>query len=270
MDFAEQKSGNGRGTFRIAKFRRLLIIFRKDRAFPPSEFLMITETVTIDSIHGGKPIGAYLSRPDTPGNGPALIVIHEWWGLVPHIKDVADRYASQGYVTVAPDLYGGAVGTSPEEASKLSSSVTPEISKKMLDSVVSYLSSVKFVNPERIGITGFCFGGTHSFNYLCESDRIAAGVLFYATQPVRAEEKLAKITAPVLIIYGDQDYRVKQEVAREIEGKLKRLGKNAQLVIYPGCGHAFFNDQNKQAYRPEASRDAWEKTLAFFAKYLKP
>ncbi|MHB8567887.1 MAG: dienelactone hydrolase family protein [Nitrososphaerales archaeon] len=226
------------------------------------------ETVTINSSQDGKPIGAYLSRPISSSEGPAIILIHEWWGLVPHIKDVADRYASEGYVVIAPDLYSGAVASNPEEAAKLSSSVSTDSSKSMLDSIVDYLSGKDFVDSSRIGITGFCFGGTHSFNYVCESNKISAGVLFYASQPVESEEKLGKLTGPLLIFYGEQDYRVKPEQARLIEAALRKLGKNAELVIYPECGHGFFNDQNKQRYRLEEAKDAWGRTLTFFGKYL--
>lgn len=228
----------------------------------------VQESVSVSSLQAGKPIPAYVSRPSAPTSAPAVILIHEWWGLVPHTKDIANRFAARGYYAIAPDLYGGSVASTPEEAGKLSASVRPEASKSMLDSVVHHLSTQRTVDSRKIGIIGFCFGGTHAFNYVCESQRISAGVLFYATKPVTEESKLAKVQAPLLIIYGDQDQRVSTETARQIEATLRKLGKNVELKIYPGCGHAFFNDQNAHGYKPEAAKDAWEKTLSFYQKYL--
>jgi carboxymethylenebutenolidase len=220
----------------------------------------ITKGMTnIDGTKTGKKLAAYLSRPETAEKRPCVIVIHEWWGLVPHIKDVADRYASQGYVTIAPDLYGGAVTTNREEAAKLSSSVSQQSSTLMIKETLQYLERSNFAKSNRIGITGFCFGGTHSFHFACTSDKIEAGVIYYATR-IPSEELLSKASAPLLIIYGDQDHSVKPEQARQLESTLKRLGKQAELLMYPGCPHAFFNDENPQSYRREAAKDALEKS----------
>lgn len=185
-----------------------------------------------------------------------------------HIKDVTDRYASEGYVALAPDLFNGAIANSREEASKLSSSVNTQTSNRILEEALHYLRNKPYVRPDRIGITGFCFGGTHSLHFTCVSNKIAAGAIYYATR-LPSEDLLAKITAPLLIIYGDQDPSVKPEQARQLESTLKNLGKPAQLLMYPNCPHAFFNDQNPQTYRPEAAKDAWNKTLTFFENHLK-
>jgi len=222
-------------------------------------------TVVVDA--GTQKVSAYLSRPVASGPRPAVIVVHEWWGLVPHIKDVADRYAALGYVALAPDLYGGKVASEPGEAMKLSSGVSLEASGKVLDGVLSYLSRSDFVRPERIGVTGFCFGGTHSLNFACTTGKIAAAAVYYATR-IPSDDLLAKVTAPLLLVYGDQDGNVKPEQARQLEATLKRLGKDVRLLMYPGCPHAFFNDENPRAYRPEAAKDAWEKTTAFFGGHL--
>jgi carboxymethylenebutenolidase len=163
-------------------------------------------------------------------------------------------------VTVAPDLYLGALPSNPEEARKLSSAVTTQSSKKLLDSVVIYLRALDI---SKIGITGFCFGGTHAFNFACESKDLSAAVIYYATR-LPGEEMLQKISLPVLMIYGDQDQNVGPDDARKLENELKAMGKDAELLLYPGCPHAFFNEENKQNYRPEAAKDSWEKTVRFF------
>lgn len=229
-----------------------------------------------ESMHGsivsfGKDgrLSGYLSRPvNASKSSPGVIIIHEWWGLAPHIKDVADRYAAEGYVAFAPDLYGGKVATTPDFAMKLSASVTTQASAEIISEALDYLTKSNLSAPNKIGITGFCFGGTHSFNFACVAEkRIAAAAPYYATR-LPSEDQLAKIAAPLLIIYGEEDRSINPDQARKLEATLKRLGKNVQPLLYPGCPHAFFNDQNRQSYRPEAARDAWQKTLAFFKANL--
>ena len=217
----------------------------------------------IDSQDGKFP--AYVIKPsEVSSKTPGVIIIHEWWGLVPHVKEIADRYASLGYVAIAPDLYAGAPAANPDDARRLAMSVTPQNSKKMLDSTGLYL---KALDLSRIGITGFCFGGTHALNYVCESNEVAAGAIYYATR-LPTDEQLAKVSAPLLLIYGDQDHSIKPEQARKLEQTLKSLGKDAQLLMYEGAPHAFSNETNKQNYRPEAAKDAWEKTIQFFNTHL--
>jgi carboxymethylenebutenolidase len=219
--------------------------------------------IMIDSQDGKFP--AYVNKPaDATNKTPGVIIIHEWWGLVPHVKGVADKYAEQGFAAIAPDLYAGASTSNPEEARKLSASVTIQNSKKMIDSTAVYL---KALDLSRIGITGYCFGGTHAFNYVCESNEVSAGAIYYAGH-LPSDEELAKISAPLLLVYGDQDHSVKPEQARQMELTLKTLGKDAKLLLYEGAPHAFANETNKQAYRPEAAKDSWEKTILFFNTHL--
>lgn len=217
--------------------------------------------VLIDSADVKVP--AYVSKPRTvasAGKLSGVIVIHDWRGLGDFTKVVTDRYSSLGYIAIAPDLYLGSAATSPDEARKLSSKVTAQVSKKLLESTIIYL---KALDVGKIGITGFCFGGTHAFNQVCESRDISAGVIYYATK-LPEEDQLRNISSPLLIIYGDQDQIVSVNQARQLEQALKVLGKDATLLVYPGCAHAFFNEENKENYRPEAAKDAWEKTVQFF------
>ncbi|HXQ92290.1 MAG TPA: dienelactone hydrolase family protein [Nitrososphaerales archaeon] len=219
--------------------------------------------IMIDSADGKFP--AYVNKPNDVSNKTSgVIIIHEWWGLVPHVKGVADKYAAQGYVAIAPDLYSGASASAPDEARKLSTSVTTQNSKKMIDSTAVYL---KALDLSRLGITGYCFGGTHAFNYVCESKDVSAGVIYYASR-LPGDEQLAKISVPLLLVYGDQDQSVKPDQARQLELTLKTLGKNVQLLLYEGAPHAFANETNKQGYRPEATKDSWDKTILFFNTHL--
>ena len=209
-------------------------------------------------------LSGYLSRPSNETPRPAIIIIHEWWGLSPHMKDVADRYAALGYVALAPDLFGGVITTKREEAMKLSASVSPQESAEKIGSAQEYLKRSDFVKADRIGILGFCFGGMHEFHFVCGAEGIAAAAIYYPSR-VPSEDLLARIRASLLIVYGDQDASIKS--AYKLEASLKRLQKEAKLLVYPGAGHAFFND-TWQNYKQDAAKDAWEETTAFFAKYL--
>ncbi len=207
---------------------------------------------------------AYVSKPEKAGNKSGVILVHDWMGLGNFSKIVADRYASLGFATIAPDLYLGTLPNNPDEARKLSSAVSTQLSKKLLEGTLMYLRAL---DVSKVGITGFCFGGTHSFNQVCESRDISAGVIYYATR-LPSEEELKKISAPLLIIYGDQDGNVSMNKVRQLESSLKVLGKDAKVLVYPGCPHAFFNEASEENFRPDAAKDAWERTTQFFTGRL--
>jgi len=208
---------------------------------------------------------AYVSKPEkTSSKSPGIILIHDWMGLGNFTKIVADRYAMQGFVTIAPDLYVGALPKNTDEAAKLSSAVSTQFSKKLLDGTLVYLRALDI---SKVGISGFCFGGTHAFHEVCESPDLAAGVIYYATR-LPTQEQLQKISAGILIIYGDQDGNIGMDGVHQLENTLKVLRKDAKVLVYPGCPHAFFNEENKQNYRLDAAKDAWEKTVQFFTSRL--
>ena len=161
---------------------------------------------------------AYVTKPAKASNKtPGIILVHDWMGLGNFTKTVADRYAAQGYVTIAPDLYLGSLPNNPDEARKLSSAVTAPVSKKVLDGTVVYL---KALDTTKVGITGFCFGGTQTFDHICDSKELSAGVIYYATR-LPGQAQLQNIAAPLLIIYGDQDQHVSPEEAKQLESTLK-------------------------------------------------
>jgi carboxymethylenebutenolidase len=208
---------------------------------------------------------AYVTKPEKVSNkSPGVILVHDWMGLGNFTKIMADRYASLGFLTIAPDLYLGTLPSNQEEARKLSSAVSTQLSKKLLDGTLVYLRALDI---SKVGITGFCFGGTHAFHQVCESEDLSAGVIYYATR-LPSDEQLKKISSPLLIIYGDQDGNVSMTMVRQLEDSLKVLGKDTKVLVYPGCPHAFFNEESKESYRPEAAKDAWEKTTQFFTSRL--
>jgi carboxymethylenebutenolidase len=208
----------------------------------------------------------YLSRPTISTKRPLMMVIHEWWGLTDHIRSIADRYANLGYVAAVPDLFGGVVAKDRNEAMVLSQKVTPEQSSQLLTSAVDYLTRKDSVLSNKVGIHGFCFGGSHTFNFICESKRITAAVIFYASV-FPPKERMSNIACPMLIVYGDKDHAVKPDQLKELEATLKKMKKNVQVELYPDAGHAFANDTG-QNYNAEAAKKAWEATEKFLGTYL--
>jgi carboxymethylenebutenolidase len=233
---------------------------------------------------------AYVAAPAGPVRG-GLVVIHEIWGLVDHIRDVADRFARQGYLTLAPDLLSG-VGISPEvgqELLRLRASADPEeqsqlqpmMREKMaplqapeyaqwavraLRQCVDYLAAQTGVGSG-IGVVGFCFGGSYSFALAAADPRIRAAAPFYGAPP--AQSDIARIACPVLAFYGDQDTRLMDGLPHVTEA-MAAGGIDFTAQVYPGVGHAFFNDANPVTYDEESAHDAWSRTLSLLDRVLPP
>jgi carboxymethylenebutenolidase len=212
-------------------------------------------------------VAAYLATPAGPGPSPAVIVIQEWWGLNPHIKEVADRYAREGYVALAPDLYHGKVTDDPNEAGKLMGALNKDEAVKDLIAAVGHLRGMREVRADRIGVTGFCMGGSFALLLPCRTGEIRAAAPYYGEIPSEAE--LKHLACPVLYIYGDADFWITKDEVQRLEATLKKLGKAGEVKIYPGAPHGFFNDARGDVYRPREAQDAWRRTLDFFARHLR-
>jgi carboxymethylenebutenolidase len=201
---------------------------------------------------------------------PAVVMIHEWWGLNKNIKDMANELAKQGYVVLAADMYGGQVATTPDQAMQLVGSVreNPSESIANLQAAVRYLGSLENVNSSRIASLGWCFGGGQSLQLALNSEEnpLAATVLYYGN-PVIDEQELSKIKWPVLGIFGDQDDSIPVENVTKFEQALNSTGIPNEIYIYEGVGHAFANPSGDN-YAPEQTADAWNKTLAFLKKHV--
>ena len=208
----------------------------------------------------------YLSVPES-GSGPGVVVIQEWWGLVPHIKDVAERFAAAGFVALAPDLYHGDVARSPDEAGKMMMALNIAQTEKDLRGAIQYLLSHEATEGTRVGTVGFCMGGALSLYAASKNEQVGACVVFYGIHP-KVEPDLDNLRAPVLGIFAERDKSVPPAAARELEAKLKEHGKQAEMHIYPGTDHAFFNDTRPEVYDAEAAADAWRRTLEFFREHL--
>src|SRR5215467_4860308 len=214
----------------------------------------------------GKKASGYLAIPET-GKGPGVIVIQEWWGLVPHIKDVCDRFAVAGYVALAPDLYHGAVAKSPDEAGKYMMSLRIGEAEKDLRGACQFLLNHEATSGSKIGTVGFCMGGALSLYAASKNPQVGACVVFYGIHP-NVKPDLAALQAPVLGLYAERDSFVTPAVVHQLEDQLKRHGKTAELHIYPGVDHAFFNDTRPDVYDAASAHDAWRRVLDFFSKNL--
>lgn len=229
----------------------------------------IRET-TVKYLSGTVSMKAFVAAPVANGKRPAIIVIQEWWGLTDHIKDVARRFAAEGYVAIAPDLYtrlGHALTTDPAEAGKLMNTLKQEDGLKDLNATVTYIRSVPEVDRTKIGVIGFCMGGSYALLLPCVNAEIKAAVPFYGQVP-NPDTPLQKLSAPVLYFYGEDDGWITKADVQRLAAAFKKHGKVGEIKTYPGAPHAFFRDSDPSVYRPEAAKDAWERTKAFFKKHL--
>ena len=213
---------------------------------------------------GGKASG-YLALPARPG--PGVIVIQEWWGLVPHIERIADRFASEGFVALAPDLYHGRQAASSDEAGKMMMSLRIDEATRDLAGAITHLKNRPDVTGSRIGTVGFCMGGALSLYAACRNSDVGACVVFYGGHP-NVKPDLAALEAPVLGLYAGKDTFVTPEVVADLDRQLTALGKRHEFHTYPEQGHAFFNDTRPEVHDPRAAADAWTRTIAFLRAEL--
>jgi len=210
--------------------------------------------------------GGYLATPKQ-GSGPSVIVIQEWWGLLDHIKDVCDRFAEEGFVALAPDLYHGKSTKSPDEAGKLMMAMRIDEAERDLSAAAQYLSTQDSTTSEKVGVVGFCMGGALALYTATKNENVGACVVFYGGHP-KVKPDLPNLHAPVLGLYGEKDRSIPPDSVRKLESEVKALGKPIEVVIYPGADHAFFNDTRPEVYNAEAATDAWRRTIAFLREHL--
>jgi carboxymethylenebutenolidase len=213
----------------------------------------------------GRTTQGYLAKPAS-GNGPGVLVIQEWWGLVPHIKHVCDRFAAEGFTALAPDMYHGETASEPDTAGKLFMALNIAQAEKDLAGAAKYLAGHS--STSKIGVVGFCMGGQLALFAGCLDRNIGAVVDFYGIHP-NVHPDYARLSGPVLGLFAEKDGFVTPETARGVEAAIKKAGKAVEIHIYPGVDHAFFNDENTTAYNKPAADDAWRRTLAHFRTNLK-
>jgi carboxymethylenebutenolidase len=216
--------------------------------------------------NGSTDIG-YLARPPS-GQGPAVIVIQEWWGLVDHIRDVCDRFAAAGFVALAPDLYHGVTIAEPDEAGKAMMALKMDQAARDMSGAVDEL--IRQSGAERIGVIGFCMGGGLALVLSTQRpDAVAAVVACYGVIPwPDAQPDYSALNGAVLGHFASEDDFFTPAAAEALGEQLRGLGKEAEIIIYPGTDHAFFNDTRPEVYDADAAKLVWDRSLDFFHNHL--
>ncbi len=217
----------------------------------------------------GHGASGYLA-PATGGSGPGVVLIQEWWGLVPHITDLADRLAAEGFTVLAPDLYHGQTTTEPDEAGKLMMAMNIDAASQDMSGAIDHLLGLESVVGDKVGVIGFCMGGGLALVLAClRPDAIGATVPFYGLIPwPDAQPDYSRLDAPVLGHYAAEDGFFTPELVDALQQQLDDLGKQADLEVYPGVDHAFFNDTRPEVYDAEASARAWMQSVGFLHSNL--
>jgi carboxymethylenebutenolidase len=214
--------------------------------------------------NGGKTDG-YLATPAS-GKGPGVLVIQEWWGLVGHIKKVADRFAGEGFTALAPDLFHGKTASEPDGAGKLFMALNIGQAEKDLRGAITYLLGQS--STKKVGVVGFCMGGQLALFAATLNPAIGACVNFYGIHP-NVKPDYSKLWAPVLGLFAEKDQYVTPQVAKDVDAAIKKAGKQSEIHIYPNVDHAFFNDERPDVYHKASADDAWRRTLTLFRQHLK-
>jgi carboxymethylenebutenolidase len=205
----------------------------------------------------------WLSLPEKKAER-GVVVIQEYWGLVPQIKDVADRFAAEGYAAIAPDLWEGKVAKTPDEAGRLFMALEIDRAERQIADAVGALRDQGVTG--KVGVVGFCMGGILAVYAASKNRDLSAAVNFYGVHP-RVKPDYAALRAPVLGFFGEKDGSVPPAVGETMKREIGAAGGSCEVHVYP-ANHAFFNDQRPEVYDPECAADAWQKTLAFFRKHL--
>jgi carboxymethylenebutenolidase len=231
-------------------------------------------------VCGADRINGYAAWPRREERLPAVVVVHDVRGPSPHFRDIAERFAQEGFFALAIDLYsreGAPLLPTMDAVLAWMHQLSDARVIRDIDSAVRFLQSRPDVRGRSIGIVGFCMGGQYAFMAACSVPSIAACVSFYGmlryaeNTPIKPESALdmaPRLGCPYLGLFGEDDALIPRADVKELESILRRNGKNFQTKTYPGAGHAFFNDTRPDAYRPEAAKDAWARALAFLRVHL--
>ena len=229
-----------------------------------------SETITTP-VNGEQGI-YHLVRPDDEGQHPGVVLIQEVWGIEPHVRQVAQDLAVEGFVVLIPDLFHGKIATEFEDARKIAMGLFGNMERGLQETqgAIDYLKGLPYVAPKKVGIMGFCMGGRVSYLMASRSADLGAVVPWYGGRYEPSEEDIAAIQAPILAFYGGRDQGIPLEQVRMIEGMLHAAGKDATIVVYPEAGHAFLNPSHGgMSYHEASAQDAWPKAVAFLKERLR-
>ncbi|MEP6464275.1 MAG: dienelactone hydrolase family protein [Frankiaceae bacterium] len=217
----------------------------------------------------GSSAQGYLATPPG-GSGTGIVVIQEWWGLVPHIESVCDRFAAQGYVALAPDLFHGVSTRGPDEAGKLLMGLAMDQAAKDIAGAAAYLTGRSDVTGAGVGVVGFCMGGSLALWAATLSDDVRAAVAFYPGMPwERMSPTWQRYEGKAALIHADEHEGGSAAAGiQQAAEAIRAAGGEVELADYPGTEHAFFNDDRPEVYHPQAAAEAWQRTLDFFSQRL--
>lgn len=223
------------------------------------------ETAEVEYLDG---VTGYLAVPSGSGARPAVLLIHEWWGLNDDIREKAEEFAAAGYVALAVDMYRGRSTTEASEARELAGGVRKDMpgAFRNLEAGFDLLRGHGRVDPGRLASVGWCFGGGWSYQIAKNNLGARASVIYYGR--FNPEDDLAQMRAVILGHFGETDRAIKADDVRVFQARLRTLSGDHEIFIYPNAGHAFANPRNKGAYDPEAAKAAWDRTLAFLERHL--
>ncbi|HEU4981634.1 MAG TPA: dienelactone hydrolase family protein [Acidobacteriaceae bacterium] len=250
----------------MSRFKSFALLLSVALATPSLFAAVQSRAVTFPS--GSEMASGVLYTPSTPGSHPAIVVIHEWWGLTPWVKDQAANLAAQGYVALAVDLYRGKTASDPETAHELMRGLPQDRGVRDLLAAAKYLKTLKSVDPNRLGAVGWCMGGTYAALFAVNDPDLKAVAINYGALPTDSAE-LKEIHAAILGNFGALDRGITPEDVNTFASSMKALGKPVDVKIYPDAGHAFENPDNKGGYRPADSKDAHERMRTFFHDHLQ-
>ena len=224
-------------------------------------------TEMVEFRSNGSTTPGFLARPQGDGPFPGVIVIQEWWGLNDNIKDIAQRFANEGFAAFAPDLYHGRVTREPDQAQKMMMQLDMPLAAKELVMATEYLAGQKYIDGRSIGATGFCMGGGLAMTLACKTPLVKAVAPFYGFPPDPIDQVEA-VAGPMLLIFAENDAWITADARNRLTEALTRHGKQFEEKVYPGTHHGFFRDVDNDQHHPSASKDAWERVLKLFRDNL--
>jgi carboxymethylenebutenolidase len=225
------------------------------------------QSESVEFGSNGSTTPGFLARPKGNGPFPGVIVVQEWWGLNDNIKDIAQRFAREGFAAFAPDLYHGVVVAEPDQAQKQMMQLDMPRASQELVKATEYLAEQSYITGRGIGAIGFCMGGGLAMTLATDTPLIRAVAPFYGATP-EPIDKVQSLAGPVFAVFAEHDDWIGPPVREKLHQALEEHGKQFEIKVYPGTHHGFFNDTRMDVHDAQASEDAWKRVISLFRENL--